>query len=337
MAKHKGATEVNIATTEPQSEFSAIVHRFWLPALALFVGLGAFMAFMAHQSEAESAEAVESWASLGEAVQVDNPATFASADASLIAAVAKAETARAAGPWAKYLEASVRDQAGDSDGAATALAELEKNHPEHMLNTMSFTAGSSKETVVQRMRSNAQERANWEAAHPTLFNNPEPAQDCPRVKITTTEGFLVLALYDQEAPKHCENFLKHCSEGFYDGTKFHRVIANFMIQGGDPNTKEVDVDQWGQGGPGYKVAREENDLKHFVGYLAAAKMPGEVDSSGSQFYITTGPAHHLDGQHVVFGKIIDGMETARIVESSVIVPGTSRPEAPASVISTEIL
>ena len=337
MANHKAATEVNIATTEPQSEFSAFVHRFWLPALALFLGIGAFMVFSQHQSDAVSAEAVESWASLGDAVQIDNPAAFASTDADLVAAVAATEAARAAGPWAKYLEASVRDQAGDSAGAVAALAELEEKHPDHMLNTMSFAAGSAKETVVQRMSSNVQERAGWEASHPALFNNSEPTQDSQRIKITTTEGILVVALYEQESPKHCENFLKLCSEGFYDGTKFHRVIANFMVQGGDPNTKEVDVEQWGLGGPEYKIAREENELKHFVGYLAAAKMPGEVESSGSQFYITTGPAHHLDGQHVVFGKVVDGMETVRIVESAEIVPGTSRPVAPAEIISTEAL
>jgi cyclophilin family peptidyl-prolyl cis-trans isomerase len=66
-------------------------------------------------------------------------------------------------------------------------------------------------------------------------------------------------------------------------------------------------------------------------------MGGEVQSSGSQFYITTGPAHHLDGQHVVFGKVVEGMETVRIVESAVITPGTSRPETPAVITSTEVL
>jgi cyclophilin family peptidyl-prolyl cis-trans isomerase len=206
-----------------------------------------------------------------------------------------------------------------------------------MLNTMSFAAGSTKETVVERMSSNVQERASWEESHPSLFQNEAPPADSKSVKITTTEGVLVVTLYEAGAPKHCENFLKLCQEGAYDGTRFHRVISNFMIQGGDPNTRDANVETWGLGGPDYKIDREENDLKHFVGYLAAAKNPGEVQSSGSQFYITTGPAHHLDGQHVVFGKVVEGMETVRIIESSAIVPGTSRPEVPASITSTEAL
>jgi peptidyl-prolyl cis-trans isomerase B (cyclophilin B) len=337
MAKHKDATEVLIATTEPQSEFSAYVQRLWMPALALFLGLGGYLAYTERQAESLSAEATASWAALGAAVQVDNPAAFATTDPTLVAGVAKAEMDRASGPWAKYIEASVRDQAGDSTGAIAALAELQQDHPAHMLNTMSFAAGASKETVVERMTSNVRDSAEWEAGHPALFSNPDPEEGSKRVKLTTTEGVIVVQLYEKEAPEHCANFLKLCGEGFYDNTNFHRVIANFMIQGGDPNTAGVDVEAWGLGGPDYKIDREENDLKHFVGYLAAAKMPGEVQSSGSQFYITTGPAHHLDGQHVLFAKVVEGMETVRIVESAVLVPNTSRPATPATVTSTEIL
>lgn len=337
MAKHKDATEVLIATTEPQSEFSAHVQRFWLPALCLFLAFGGYLAFTEQQAESLSAEATESWAALGTAVQVDNPAAFASTDATLVAAVAKTEMNRAAGPWAKYLEASVRTESGDSEGAAAALGELQQDHPGHMLNTMSFAAGSTKETVVERMASNLEASAQWEAQHPALFSNPDPSDGNKQVKLTTTEGVFVVQLYEGDAPEHCANFLKLCSEGFYDNTKFHRVIANFMIQGGDPNTKDANVEEWGLGGPDYKIDREENELKHFVGYLAAAKNPGEVQSSGSQFYITTAPAHHLDGQHVVFGKVIEGMETVQIIESATVVQGTSRPDTPATVTSTEVL
>ena len=337
MAQHKDATEVVIATTEQQSEFSAFVQRFWLPALCLFIAFGGYLVITEQQSESKAAESVASWSSLGKAVQVDNPAAFASADPDLIATVAADEQSRAAGPWAKYIEASVRNEAGDPEGAQAALSQLQNEHPTHMLNTMSYAAGDTSETVIERMSSNITAAAAWKAAHPTLFDNAAPSPGSKRVKMTTTEGVIVLELYESEAPEHTANFLKLCSEGFYNETKFHRVIANFMIQGGDPNSKGIEVDTWGQGGPGYKVDREENDLKHFVGYLAAAKMGGEVQSSGSQFYITTGPAHHLDGQHVVFGKVVDGMETVRIIESAVIVPNTSRPETPAAITSIEVL
>ena len=150
-------------------------------------------------------------------------------------------------------------------------------------------------------------------------------------------GDMVAELFEQRAPRASGRVIALAEDDFYNGIIFHRVIDNFMIQGGDPNSKEVDVSTWGLGGPGYKVDREENELKHFVGYLAAAKMGGEVQSSGSQFYITTGAAHHLDGQHVVFGKVMTGMETVRIVESSVVAPGTTRPETPAMITSTEVL
>ena len=337
MADHKDATDVTIATTEPQSEFSTWVQRLWMPALGLFIAVGGYIALTEYQGESEEKRQTDSWVALAGTVQVDNPASFATTDASAIAAVALSEDAYAAGPWAKYIEASVRDQAGDSDGALSALSELQASHPDHMLNSMSFAAGEGKETVIQRMQSNVQQRATWEASHPKLFANDDIAENATKVKITTTEGVMTVGLYTEQAPLHCANFLKLCSEGFYDGTKFHRVIQNFMIQGGDPNSKDIDVSTWGVGGPGYKVDREENDLKHFVGYLAAAKMGGEAQSSGSQFYITTGAAHHLDGQHVVFGKLMSGMETVRIVESSVVTPGTTRPETPATITSTEVL
>jgi len=337
MADHKDATDVTIATTEPQSEFSTWVQRLWMPSLGLFIAVGGYIAVTQYQAESEEKRQTASWVALSDTVQVDNPSSFATSDASAIAAVALSEEPYAAGPWAKYIEASVRDQAGDSAGALSALKQLQESHPDHMLNSISFTAGSDKETVIQRMRSNVQERASWEANHPSLFANEDLAETATTVKITTTEGIMTVGLYTEQAPLHCANFLKLCSEGFYDGTKFHRVIPNFMIQGGDPNSKEVDVSTWGLGGPGYKVDREENELKHFVGYLAAAKMGGEVQSSGSQFYITTGAAHHLDGQHVVFGKVMAGMETVRIVESSVVAPGTTRPETPARITSTEVL
>jgi peptidyl-prolyl cis-trans isomerase B (cyclophilin B) len=337
MADHKDATDVTIATTEPQSEFSTWVQRLWMPCLGLFIAVGGYIAVAEYQAEAAEDRQTASWVALSNTVQVDNPASFSTTDASAIASVAVSEEPYAAGPWAKYIEASVRDQAGDAEGALGALEELQQSHPNHMLNSMSFAAGEDKETVTQRMRSNVQQRADWEANHPKLFANEDLAENATTVKFTTTEGVMTVGLYTEQAPLHCANFLKLCSEGFYDGTKFHRVIPNFMIQGGDPNSKDVDVSTWGSGGPGYKVDREENDLKHFVGYLAAAKMGGEVQSSGSQFYITTGSAHHLDGQHGVCGKLIGGMETVRIVESSLVAPGTTRPETPATITSTEVL
>lgn len=339
MVDHKQATEVIIAATDDRSEFSAWVIKWWKVGAAILLAGSVAIVLNYQQEERRGAQSVATWEVLGGAVPVDRPDLFTEANADVLAAVASGEAENLAGPWARYLEASVRDQTGDTEGALAALAELESDHPNHLLNTLrvDFPGEAAPMAVVERLSTTIEDRAAWEAAHPTLFDNPEPAPGSPSVRITTTEGPILVTLYSDLAPKHVENFLKLCREGFYTDTKFHRVIADFMVQGGDPNSKEADVDLWGLGGPGYKVDREENNLRHFTGYLAAAKMGGEVESSGSQFYITTGTPHHLDGQHVVFGKVIEGMETVRIIESAAILPGTSRPETPASISSTEVL
>ncbi len=132
------------------------------------------------------------------------------------------------------------------------------------------------------------------------------------VKISTKHGDMIVWLYD-ETPKHKENFLKLAREGYYDGTTFHRVIPGFMIQGGDPNSKDGNPATDGQGGPDYKIDAEFNEnLRHRQGALAAARQGDQVNperkSSGSQFYIVhpeQGTAQ-LDGAYTVFGDLIKG-------------------------------
>ncbi len=134
------------------------------------------------------------------------------------------------------------------------------------------------------------------------------------VTIHTNFGDIVLVLYDQ-TPKHKANFLKLAKEGFYDSTTFHRIINGFMIQGGDPNTKDDDPTNDGAGGPGYTVPAEFVDsLTHIKGAIAAAREGDRVNpkkaSSGSQFYIVENQdgTHFLDGNYTIFGKVISGME-----------------------------
>jgi cyclophilin family peptidyl-prolyl cis-trans isomerase len=126
-------------------------------------------------------------------------------------------------------------------------------------------------------------------------------------------GDITIELNSKNAPKHVENFKKLVKNGFYNGTTFHRVIPGFMIQGGDPNSKDNDRSNDGQGGPGYTIPAEIKG-KHELGSVAAARMGDQVnpkrESSGSQFYIVTGEASHLDGQYTVFGKVTKGMDVA---------------------------
>ena len=122
--------------------------------------------------------------------------------------------------------------------------------------------------------------------------------------IKTSEGTMVLEFWPDVAPKHVENFKTLAKKGFYDGTCFHRVIKNFMIQGGDPLTKD-DANQarWGTGDPGYKIKAEFNDKKHVRGVLSAARSQ-DPDSAGSQFFICHGSPASLDHQYTAFGKLI---------------------------------
>jgi peptidyl-prolyl cis-trans isomerase B (cyclophilin B) len=119
--------------------------------------------------------------------------------------------------------------------------------------------------------------------------------------IETERGSIELELFPQHAPKTVNNFVFLASEGFYDGVVFHRVIADFMIQGGDPTGS-------GRGGPGYRFEDEfeGNPLRHERGVISMANAgPG---TNGSQFFITHGPQPHLDGRHTVFGKVSRGQD-----------------------------
>ena len=124
--------------------------------------------------------------------------------------------------------------------------------------------------------------------------------------IKTTEGDLVVEFWPDVAPKTVENFKTLAKKGFYDGTCFHRVIKGFMIQGGDPLTKDPNQEaRWGSGDPGYKIKAEFNDRHHDRGVLSMARS-NDPDSAGSQFFICHGNPRFLDGQYTAFGKLIKG-------------------------------
>ena len=136
----------------------------------------------------------------------------------------------------------------------------------------------------------------------------------PMLKIKTTDGTMTVKLY-ADTPLHRDNFVKLAKSGFYDGLLFHRVIKGFMIQGGDPFTRDTaKVAQYGTGGPGYTIPAEIVPGKtHKKGALAAALLADRVnpakESSGSQFYIVQDPANcvHLDGEYTIFGEVVDGL------------------------------
>jgi len=123
--------------------------------------------------------------------------------------------------------------------------------------------------------------------------------------IETDKGNIELVLFDKEAPNTVKNFEKLANSGFYNGLKFHRVIPNFMIQGGDPTGT-------GAGGPGYTIKCEINPRKHGTGALSMAH--AGKDTGGSQFFITHSPQPHLDGKHTVFGQVEKGQDVVNKIK-----------------------
>ena len=124
--------------------------------------------------------------------------------------------------------------------------------------------------------------------------------------IKTSEGDMVIEFWADVAPKTVENFKKLAKQGFYNGTAFHRIIKGFMVQGGDPLTKDpTQESRWGTGGPGYQIKAEFNSHSHQRGVISMARS-NDPDSAGSQFFICLGDASFLDGKYTAFGKLIKG-------------------------------
>jgi peptidyl-prolyl cis-trans isomerase B (cyclophilin B) len=149
----------------------------------------------------------------------------------------------------------------------------------------------------------------------------------PKAIIKTKYGDMHVKFYQDVAPKHVENFIKLAKSGFYDGTIFHRVIPGFMIQGGDPNTKNsLRKDTYGQGGPKDEkgnpvlLKAEFNDTPHKRGIVSMARA-NEPDTAGSQFFIVVEPSHFLDGKYTAFGEVTKGLGVA---DKIVIVPRNDR-------------
>jgi peptidyl-prolyl cis-trans isomerase B (cyclophilin B) len=149
----------------------------------------------------------------------------------------------------------------------------------------------------------------------TLFAAEEKKAESPTMNasnevavIKTSEGEMVVQFWTDAAPNTIENFKKLAREGFYDGTIFHRIVKGFMIQGGDPNSKDpAKENSYGEGGPSYKVKAEFNDHSHQRGVISMARS-SDPDSAGSQFFICLAPVPRLDHQYTTFGKLIKGAD-----------------------------
>lgn len=147
-------------------------------------------------------------------------------------------------------------------------------------------------------------------------------------------GVIEIEFLADEAPETVENFAKLAREGAYNGTTFHRVIPGFMIQGGDPRSKNDNPNDDGTGGPGYRIDDEFSDVKHARGILSMANM-GYPDSAGSQFFIVVKDSPYLDGKYAAFARVVSGMEVADQV-AAVETGARDRPVEPVVVESIRV-
>jgi peptidyl-prolyl cis-trans isomerase B (cyclophilin B) len=184
--------------------------------------------------------------------------------------------------------------------------------------------------------------ASCSKADQTSTNNPPDNQtvSTPNTNevavITTTEGTMVVEFWTDAAPNTIANFKKLANSGFYDGTAFHRVIKGFMIQGGDPLTKDPSKeDAWGTGGPGYSIKAEFNDHPHVRGVISMARSQ-DPDSAGSQFFICHGDPSFLDHQYTTFGKLIKGDDVLEKIGTTPTHP-QDRPDKRMGIISIKIV
>lgn len=204
-------------------------------------------------------------------------------------ASAPAQTALAQAPEQKPAETPPSAPSQEKKKVKTPSASMPKQKP-----IESQTAEPASEKRVSRLAAPAPE-----------LTPKKPTKTMAIIK--TKFGNIELRFFPDVAPNHVKNFIELAKKGFYDGTTFHRVIPGFMIQGGDPNTKDPDKSKHGMGGPGYKIKAEFNAKPHKKGTLSMARA-ADPDSAGSQFFICVANTPFLDGQYTVFGEVVSGIE-----------------------------
>lgn len=300
MAKHKAATEITIAQEE-RSAFADVVDQYKWIGIGIIAAISAVVLWSNRSSNQAVATNRGDWEELWSAGRADEPAeAFLQASSEItsapVASLAHMNRALALASDRKYEDANQAvGQAKDAPALFTEVAfPVEQD-------------GESK-PLLSQLRESLDREKEWMDGHRELFENPALPADAPKVKFETTEGDIVLGLYIDKAPLHAKNLLTLVEEGYYDGIRFHRIKPGQFIQGGDPLSREDDWQKWGTGGPEKKISREESGLVHAEGALSAAKQSGAVDSSGSQFFITASPMHMFDGDYVVYGTVIEGLE-----------------------------
>jgi len=185
--------------------------------------------------------------------------------------------------------------------------------PDELLPPSSRDLAATEDQTIQSFSSDGIRVSDEVGGHADQAQTSQTKRQTVLATLSTNEGPIVIELFVEDAPKTVENFITLAKNGFYDGTKFHRVIKEFMIQGGDPQSRD---DSWaddGTGGPGYQFEDEINQHKLVRGIVAMAN--SGPDTNGSQFFVVTAEGvPWLDGKHTAFGKVVEGMETVNAIE-----------------------
>ncbi|NOT29111.1 MAG: peptidylprolyl isomerase [Planctomycetes bacterium] len=339
MAKHKAPTQITIGSIQQQTLFNELVERYWkLGATLLAAGAIAILIPTYLNSKARTAhhslwDDLSAQAELGggfRSIQGGPPES--------LALFADQHKDSRVGGWAKALEVGGHIEGDELDRAEKAAAQLEELWPDHVLSRAKLYRGSdgSARSLSESILSEKGKLGAWEKEHSFLFSNPDLPPDAPRLRLNTSKGPIVVGLYVDRTPQHSANFLELAKAGFYNGTKFHRVVRGKLIQGGDPNTIAGEPDSWGLGGPESTLELElDPRLRHFRGVLVAWRADNSTRSHGSQFFLTTSDQHEMDGQTVVFGRTLEGDATIEAIESGAVVE--DRPQDPVVIESIEVL
>ena len=203
----------------------------------------------------------------------------------------------------------------------------------HVLNSIVWQEGkrdSNQNSTIQTNQGPSNNQSQISQTNQTIINNNNTAT------IETTQGPIKVEFYPDVAPNHVKNFQDLARKGFYDGIVFHRIVPGFVIQAGDPNTKNDSAsrDSWGTGGPGYTINQEFNSIPHERGILSMART-NDPNSAGSQFFIVLNDSKFLDNQYTVFGKVTEGLEIVDKIANSTTNP-MDQPQDPNAARITKI-
>ncbi len=221
--------------------------------------------------------------------------------------------------------------------ASAAFTTMQLDDAKKYIESASENKEITDPSLQQLLAAIEQYRPLWEQEQ-KIRAAEEKADDLPRVKLHTSQGDIVVELFENEAPNTTANFISLVQKGTYDGVQFHRVLPGFMAQGGDPLSKEaaLNAGKIGTGGPGHTIACEctqPNYRKHFRGSLSMAH--SGPNTGGSQFFLTFVPTGFLDGRHTVFGRVVDGIDVLAKLQR--VNPDKPSGETPDTIIKAEVL